>query len=181
MLRIIAGKYGGRKIEQPSLDITRSTTDRIREAIFSSIQFDLNGAIVLDLFSGSGAFAFESVSRGAMKAIAVEKDRKAANIISKNKTMLGANNIDIFRMDARTFIESKKGTKFDFIFLDPPYKEIELYNETLSQILKAEILSNTGYIIIETIMPKNINIPKDFMIQRSKKYGKISVLLISNV
>ncbi len=181
MLRIIAGKYGGRQLEQPSLDTTRATTDRIREAVFSSIQFDIEGAIVLDLFSGSGAFSFESVSRGAMKAIAIEKDRKAASIIEFNKSTISANNVDIFKMDAISYIKSKAGAKFDFIFVDPPYEETELYNETLKSIKASDLLNSNGYIILETDDPKKLDIPEGFMIQRSKKYGKVTVLFISNI
>ncbi|TCG10500.1 16S rRNA (guanine(966)-N(2))-methyltransferase RsmD [Mycoplasma todarodis] len=181
MLRIIAGKYGGRQLEQPSLDTTRATTDRIREAIFSSIQFDIEGAIVLDLFSGSGAFSFESVSRGAMKSIAIEKDRKAASVIEHNKQTLKITNVDIFKMDALSYIKSKAGAKFNFIFVDPPYEDTELYNETLSAIKSSDLLGQNGYIILETDDPKKIVIPEGYMVQRTKKYGKISVLFISNI
>ncbi len=181
MLRIIAGKYGGRKLEQPSLETTRATTDRIREAIFSSIQFNIDGALVLDLFSGSGAFAFESVSRGAMKSIAIEKDPKAAKVIEYNKQTINANNVDIFRMDAISYIKSKSGAKFDFIFVDPPYEEIKLYNETLNNIKTSELMANSGYIILETDSPHKIKLPEGFMIQKNKKYGKVHVLFISNI
>ncbi|NQZ28896.1 MAG: 16S rRNA (guanine(966)-N(2))-methyltransferase RsmD [Mycoplasmatales bacterium] len=181
MLRIIAGKYGGRQLEQPCLDTTRATTDRIREAIFSSIQFDIKDAIVLDLFSGSGAFSFESVSRGAMKAIAIEKDKKAAEIIQYNKNNISAHNVDIFKMDAISYIKSKVGTKFDFIFVDPPYEQTQLYNETLTNVKSSNLLSSNGYIILETNDPKKIEIPEGFMIQKSKKYGKVTVLFISNI
>ncbi|CAM9153696.1 16S rRNA (guanine(966)-N(2))-methyltransferase RsmD [Mycoplasma marinum] len=181
MLRIISGKYGGRQIEQPEMEITRATTDRIREAIFSSIQFDVPNSLVLDLFSGSGAFALEAVSRGAMKAIAIEKNSKAINIIKSNKDLLKINNMDIIKTDAISYVKSKSGAKFNLIFMDPPYEEIDLYNQTLEEIKKSNLLATNGYIILETDRAAELIIPDKFMIQKSKKYGKISVLLISNV
>ncbi len=181
MLRIIAGEYRGRKIEQPDLNITRPTMDRVREAVFSSIQFKLEKAIVLDLFAGSGVFSFESVSRGAMKSIAVENNLKAINVITKNKEILNAKNVEIVNADAIRFLDMKKGAKFKFIFMDPPFSEMNLYNEALEKIVKNNLLESTGYIILETNNVQEVKIPKTLMIQKSKKYGKIDILLISNV
>ena len=84
MLRIIAGKYRSRILEQPPLSITRPTIDRAREALFNIIQNDIENSVVLDCFAGSGAFCFEAVSRGATKAIAIEKNPIAFAIIQKN-------------------------------------------------------------------------------------------------
>ncbi len=181
MIRIIAGKYGGRKINQPSLEITRPTIDRIREAIFSSIQFKIQDAIVLDLFSGSGAFSFEAVSRGAMKSIAVDNNRKVIEVIKNNRDLLSAKNVDVINGDAIKYTASKKGTKFNLIFIDPPYEMIDLYNEALREISSGGLLIENGYIIVETDNPESILIPNGYMIQKNKKYGKISILLISKV
>ncbi|TNK82019.1 16S rRNA (guanine(966)-N(2))-methyltransferase RsmD [Mycoplasmopsis pullorum] len=178
MLRIISGKYGGRKINQPSEQITRPTTDKVREAVFSSIHFNLEDSIVLDLFSGSGAWSIEAVSRGAMKAIAVEKNRSAFSIIKSNLELLKINNIDLYNEDANRFLDSKKGIEVDFIFMDAPYVEYELINTLLNKIKEYKTLKSNGVIIIETDNPDLISLPKDFIIQKQKKYGKIHILYI---
>ncbi|MCP4336763.1 MAG: 16S rRNA (guanine(966)-N(2))-methyltransferase RsmD [Mycoplasma sp.] len=181
MLRIISGEYKGRKIEQPDLKITRPTIDRVREAIFSSIQFKLKNSIILDLFAGSAAFSIEAISRGAMKSIAVENNRQALKVIENNKKKLGISNLIIINRDAVQYTKYTSGVKFDFIFMDPPFKEYDLYNKTLQNIFQNNLLNNNGYIIIETNNKDKIEIPKGYMIQKNKKYGKKDVLLISKI
>lgn len=180
MLRVIAGKYKGLKINQPSLEITRPTSDRTREAIFSSIQFNIKGSVVLDLFAGSGANSIEAVSRGAIKAFAVEKNKEAFKIIDANIKKLEIDNIVINKNDVINFLNSNTGIKFDFIFLDPPYNEYNLLNLTLEKLKKGDFLKTTGLILCETDNPKRINLPKDFVIQKEKKYGKAHILAIAN-
>lgn len=180
MIRVISGKYRGLKLEQPPLEITRPTTDRTREAVFSSIQFDIKDSIILDLFAGSGANAIEAVSRGAMKAFVVEKNKEAANVIRKNIDNLGIKNISSYTSDVLSFLVSNRGMKFDFIFMDPPYIDYELYNETLTKLKKGCFLKTTGLIICETDNPNKINIPDGFVIQKHKKYGKAHILAIAN-
>ncbi len=181
MLRIIGGIHRSRKIEQPSREITRPTTDRVKEAIFSSIQFKIKNAIILDLFSGSGSLALEAVSRGAMKAYCVDNSSDAIDVIKHNKELLNMNNVEVIKQDAISFVRNKKGTNFDFIFIDPPFQETNLYTKTLAEIEKCNLLSPTGLIILETDNPKEIIIPKNLMIQKTKEYGKITILLISKM
>lgn len=94
--------------------------DKVREAIFSSIRMQIEGKIALDLFAGSGSMAIESVSNYAMKAVAVEKDKEAIKVIYENINSLQINNIDVFNMNALSFLKSKTGRIFDYIFVDPP-------------------------------------------------------------
>ncbi|WP_027120389.1 16S rRNA (guanine(966)-N(2))-methyltransferase RsmD [Mycoplasmopsis lipofaciens] len=179
MLRIISGKYRSRKIEQPDLEFTRPTTDRIREAIFSSIRQNIENKIILDLFSGSGAISFEAISNYCMKAIAVDNNNNAINIIKKNASILKANNIDIVKMDALQYLQNSTGRKFDYIFLDPPYDQYELLNNALQQIKINKYLNKNGLIIVETNDKSKIKIPDKFLIQKEKQYGKIFILFIS--
>lgn len=179
MIRIIAGKYGKRQIKQPPSSITRPTMDKVREAVFSSIQFDLEGKIVLDLFSGSGAWSIESVSRYALKAIAVEIDIRAYKIIKENIENLNINNIDVYHTDALKFLQNSKGRKFDFIFFDPPFKEINVTNECLKTIKKNRILGEFGKIILETNAPEKIIIPEGMIIKKKKEYGEVTIMFIS--
>ena len=138
---------------------------------------------MLDLFSGSGAMAIEAVSRGAMKSVCVDNSQEAISIIKDNIKKLSINNIDIHNQDALDFLISKKGTKYDLIFLDPPYKNVDLLNEVL-QILSNEFyLSKYGQIIIETQEDNflNIKIPKKIIIDKVKKYGKTTIIFINNI
>ncbi len=180
MLRVIAGKYRGRHLEQPPLGITRPTTDRAKEAIFSSIHFKLEGALVLDVFSGSGSLSIEAVSRGAMKAFAVEQNKKAVEVIEHNVAKLEIPNISIIKRNAIDFLKSSAGTKYDFIFMDPPYKEPQLANDALQAIAQNGILKDLGLIVLETSKPSEIKIPEGLTIQKEKKYGKASILLLAN-
>ncbi|CAC13861.1 DNA METHYLASE [Mycoplasmopsis pulmonis] len=172
MLRIIAGKYRHRLIKIPSSKTTRPTIDRMREANFSSIHFEIENKIFLDLFAGSGANPIEAVSRGALKSIAVEKDHEAFKILKQNVQLLGIENMDLYNMDALDFLERKKGIEVDFIYLDPPFKDVALLNECLEKIAKYKMLEKNGKIIIETLVEANIKIPKNFVIVKSKKYNQ---------
>lgn len=180
MLRVVAGKYRGRKLEQPPLNITRPTMDRVKESIFNMIQFDIKGAIVLDLFAGSGSLSIEAVSRDAMKAIAVDKSKEAINIINGNIESIGINNISVIKADVISYVHSMKGAKFDFIFMDPPFADFEIYKSTFEAILSAKILKDTGLIILETKDPKKIHIPEGFVVQKQRKYGISTVMMLAN-
>ena len=180
MLRVISGKYRGRKLVEPFGENTRPTMDRIKEAIFSSIHFGLEGTIVLDLFSGSGSMAIESVSRGAMKAFAIDNDKNAMKAIKENIETLEINNIKELKSDSISFLKSMSGTKFDYIFVDPPYEKTELYNNSLNEIAKGKMLKELGNIIVETNSPRDIVIPNGLTIQKEKKYGKTTILYIAN-
>jgi 16S rRNA (guanine966-N2)-methyltransferase len=183
MLRIIAGKYRKSLLDQPDIKITRSTTDRVRESIFNIIQYEIEESIVLDLFSGSGAMAIESISRGAMKAVCVDNSKDAINIINKNVEKLSIKNIDIFGQDAKNFLIAKKGTKYDFIFLDPPYKNIILLNEILVLLAQESFLNKYGQIIIETQEDNfsEILIPEKLIIDKVKNYGKTMIIFLNNI
>lgn len=123
MTRIIAGRYGGRRIQTPPGDGTRPTSDRVREAMFSSIQSELGGfedLRVLDLFAGSGALGLEALSRGAAFAEFVESNAKAAAVIKRNLADLGASGT-VTRTSAEKYVVRPATEPFGLIFLDPPY------------------------------------------------------------
>ena len=179
MLRVIAGKYGGRLLDQPELKITRATTDRAKEAIFSSFQFKLPDSIFLDLFSGSGSIAIEAVSRGAMKSVAIESNEKAIAVIKKNLGTLKINNVSVVRTTVESYLSSAKGMKFDFIYMDPPYDSRD-YNSLIQLIKDKEILSQEGYLLIETSKPWELEIPEGFVKSKVRRYGKSSIVIITN-
>ncbi len=124
MTRIVAGEFGGRQIKTPPGDGTRPTTDRVREAMFSSLQSELSGfdgLRVLDLFAGSGALGLEALSRGAVAADFVESDSRVAGVIKRNIADLGAANATVLRTTVERFVRVPPPEPYDLIFLDPPY------------------------------------------------------------
>ncbi|MGL5617601.1 MAG: 16S rRNA (guanine(966)-N(2))-methyltransferase RsmD [Metamycoplasmataceae bacterium] len=183
MLRIIAGKYRKLLLDQPDIKITRSTTDRVRESIFNCLQNQVEGSIVLDLFSGSGAMAIESVSRGAMKSICVDNSKESISVIQNNLNKLFIKNVDIYHLDALSFLSSKKGTRYDLIFLDPPYNDVNLLNNVLEILARDLFLNKYGQIIIETQEDNflQIKIPKTLIIDKVKNYGKTMIIFINNI
>ena len=122
-MRVIAGEFKGRNLNTlDGLDV-RPTTNKVKEAIFSSIQFQIEGRSFLDLFAGSGQMGIEAVSRGAKSVVFVEENRKAFSVIKENIKMLNSpNNVNLLNISAESFLLSCKD-KFDIAFLDPPYKD----------------------------------------------------------
>lgn len=178
MLRIIAGKYRSRILEQPPLSITRPTIDRAREALFNIIQNNIENSVVLDCFAGSGAFCFEAVSRGATKAIAIEKNPIAFAIIQKNLEKLNINNMEVKNMDSLNYLEHAKNIQFDFIYLDPPYK-LDVLKQCLYLIAKNQLLKKYGKIIIETNIDTTIDTPNELIIIDERIYGKTKFIFIN--
>ncbi|MCW2800730.1 MAG: rsmD [Aeromicrobium sp.] len=124
MTRIVAGEYGGRRLQTPPGDGTRPTTDRVREAMFSSLQSELGGFAnlrVLDLFAGSGALGLEALSRGAAAADFVESDTRVAGVIKRNIADLGCAGATVLRTTVERFLRVPPREAYDLVFLDPPY------------------------------------------------------------
>jgi 16S rRNA (guanine966-N2)-methyltransferase len=121
-LRIVAGKWRGRRIEAPSGPDVRPTLDRVREAWMSILQPDIPGARVLDLFAGSGALGLEALSRGATTVELVEKSIRSIKAITQNVEALGAGDeVTITRSDAILYARKLEAGAFDVAFADPPY------------------------------------------------------------
>ena len=121
-MRIVAGRWRGRRISAPSGSHVRPTLDRVREAWMSILQLDLPNARVLDLYAGSGALGLEALSRGAARADFVEKNPKSLRILEQNIEALGAADlVTIHRRSALPFAESLGALDYDVVFADPPY------------------------------------------------------------
>jgi 16S rRNA (guanine966-N2)-methyltransferase len=121
-MRVIGGVARGRLIAAPAGRGVRPTSDRVREALFSSLSRALPGARVLDLFAGSGALGIEALSRGATSAVFVERDRRAAAAVEDNLRRTGLGPATVVRGDARRFCAEYRGAPFDIVFCDPPYR-----------------------------------------------------------
>ena len=172
-MRVISGKARGVTLKTPEGILTRPTIDRVKEALFSIINFDIPTSHVLDLFGGTGQLGIEALSRGAKSAVFVDQREDACKLIKENlrRTKL-EQDAKVVRMDYLDYLKRCK-EKFDIIFLDPPYAEVFLEN-ALKCITEIDILQSGGIIVAERPLGKDL--PWDFEgYTRSKdyKYGKV--------
>ncbi len=177
-VRIIAGKYGSVRIHSPGGRNVRPTTDRVREAIFSILGEDVVGVSVLDLFAGSGAMGLEALSRGASKAIFVEKSKKAASVIFRNIKDLGIERevFEVVICDSLDYLKKafRKGNRYGLVFIDPPY-ESSLGNEALDFFDHFPLLEEGGILVCEFKRGRALTIPAGISVFKEKVYGDSSV------
>ncbi len=171
-MRVITGKARGVQLKTPEGMFTRPTADRVKEALFSIINFDIPNAAVLDLFGGTGQLGIEALSRGAKSTVFVDAREDACKLIRENlkRTKLEQGS-RVIRGDYLDYLKRCR-EKFDIIFLDPPYAEVFLEN-ALKQITEIDILETNGIIVTERPLEKEL--PWEFEgYQRSRdyKYGK---------
>lgn len=171
-MRVITGSARGMKLETLSgLDV-RPTTDQVKESIFSIIQFEIEGARVLDLFAGSGQLGIEALSRGAHSAVFVDKNRKAVDVVNANLSHTKLSDAIVKNEDSLGFLRLTKDT-FDIAFLDPPY-EAGLVLEALPLLVPH--MSDGGVIVCETsrdeVLPEEV---LDFYMKKDYKYGKVKL------
>ena len=121
-VRIIAGKWRGRKLSLAAAETLRPTSDRVRETLFNWLAPYLHGARCLDLFAGTGSLGFEALSRGAQSSTLVDVNLAMVQSLKHHAEMLGADNVDIFNVDAATFLRDLRPYRFDIVFLDPPFQ-----------------------------------------------------------
>ena len=172
-MRVITGKARGVQLKTPDGMQTRPTADRVKEALFSIINFDIPGAEVLDLFGGTGQLGIEALSRGAKSAVFVDQSEQACRLIRENlkRTKL-EQQARVVRGDYMDYL-SRCRESYDIILLDPPYAEVFLEN-ALKRITEIDILRSGGIIVAERPLEKEL--PWEFEgYTRSKdyKYGKI--------
>lgn len=149
MMRIITGSARGVKLETLEGDATRPTTERVKEALFSMLQFDLEGREVLDLFAGSGQLGLEALSRGAAGAVFVDESRKAADVVLANaKKARLSDRCRVTAMDYKSYLRGRLARTFDIVFLDPPYASGFLA-DALRVLSKGELLSHGALIACE--------------------------------
>lgn len=172
-MRVITGSARGRKLDYIRSPEVRPTTDRVKESVFSIIQFEVPGAVVLDLFAGSGQMGIEALSRGADLAVFVDDGREPQRIIRANLQSTGlASKSRVVSMDAKSFLTGTKD-RFDIAFLDPPYHH-HLLNEILPLLVGK--MKKNGVILCEH--RKGEDLPDQVVDFRKKKqynYGKISI------
>lgn len=172
-MRVITGTARGRVLKTLEGDDVRPTTDRVKEAIFSIIQFEIEGRQVLDMFAGSGQLGIEALSRGAAYATFTDMNKDAVNIVKQNLLSTGLHrNSAVLQTDAITFLKGSK-KKFDIIFMDPPYSK-GILQQALPYAEKS--VNDGGVIICEhpygEEMPQKVG---RFAIYREYKYSKLAI------
>jgi 16S rRNA (guanine(966)-N(2))-methyltransferase RsmD len=174
-MRVITGKARGIQLKTPDGLQTRPTSDRVKEALFSIIQFDVPGRRVLDLFGGTGQLGIEALSRGATGAVFVDAGDKACSLIRENLRRCKMDkDAQIIRSDYLQYLQTSRD-KFGIVFLDPPYAEVFLEN-ALKKITEIDILESGGIIVAERPVGKDL--PWDFTgYSRSKDYKYGNTLL----
>ena len=181
-MRIISGKARGTKLYTLEGENTRPTLDRVKESIFNIIQGKIEGAKILDLFSGSGAIGLEFLSRGAESAILCDKSKEAVNIIKKNieKTHM-EKKAQVINTNFENCLEKLKNEQFDIIYLDPPYAT-DYISKSLEKILQLNIAKEESQIIIETDDEERIEKEienLDVEIVDKRKYGRATIIFLS--
>ena len=168
-MRIIAGSRKGARIVAPRGSDTRPTPDRVREAAFNLIG-PLDGARVLDLYAGSGALGLEALSRGAARATFVELDREAVRAIERNLEKLDLTGAEIARIDAiaRVSSDARKGSRYDLVLIDPPYR---MLNDALTRLAPhlAGIVAPDGIVVVESDAREEPELP--LRLRTSRRYG----------
>ena len=163
-MRVIAGKYGSRRLQSLRGTALRPSSDRLRETLFNILGPAIEGAVLVDLFAGSGAVGIEALSRGAWGAVFVENHAAGAALISRNLASLGipmaaqiasrktfAGSAEILRMDAMDALErlAEGGARVEFVFADPPYANRRAYQDILVFLGESELLVRSGRFIAE--------------------------------
>jgi 16S rRNA (guanine966-N2)-methyltransferase len=177
-LRLIGGKWRGRKIEFPSLPGLRPTQDRIRETVFNWLSPFISDALCLDLFAGSGALGFEAISRGAKHVVMVDQSNLVAAALKKNRQHLGAENIEIISATVPTETAGITRAHFDIIFLDPPF------NKNLIQVcidwLAQENLVKSGTVIYleHEINHAPLKLPANWHMHKEKQTNSLVYALV---
>lgn len=178
-MRIIGGNYKSKKLLLPNDKITRPLKDLVKESIFNLIQhsnkinINIKNSLILDLFSGSGSFGIECLSREAQKVVFIENYPEIIKILEKNlKSLKDTNNYKVIKKNCFDFFKSEKklDLKFDIIFMDPPFKELKI-NEIIEAIKKQSLLKKNGIIILHRHKKDSVELSQKINIFEERFYG----------
>ena len=178
-LRVIGGRWRGRKLTVLDSEGLRPTPSRVRETLFNWLQFSLSGANCLDLFAGTGALGLEAASRGVEKVTLVEFNTGIAEQLSKNCQQLGADNYQLVNKDAVSFLSGDQD-QYDIVFIDPPY-ELGVWSEIAEQLVSQDCLSLNALIYVEyPITAIKPSLPSKWQLIKEKKAGGVNYCLFKN-
>ena len=173
-MRVITGSARGRILKELQGMETRPTTGKVKESIFSIIQFDIEGRRILDLFAGTGQLGIEALSRGAKQCVFIDRRSDAVKLIRENLEVCGLSDRAVVRSgDAMSYLKS--GEKFDIIFLDPPYAS-GLLVKALEDIAAFDICREHGIIVAESAVETELPaLAPPYALYRQYRYGKIKL------
>ena len=177
-VRIIAGRWKGRKLPVVQKDDVRPTPNRVRETLFNWLQGNIQGSHCLDLFAGSGALGFESASREASLVTVVDNDHAVIELLKKQIELFDASKINLVCDDGIKYL-SKTEQKFDIIYLDPPFSKFDL-NQLLAQLENVKILKPQALVYVESPpdeLPQNL--PSGWQWWRQSKASQVAFGLIA--
>lgn len=179
VLRIIAGKWRGRKIHFPDVESLRPTPDRIRETLFNWLQNEIGDSRCLDLFSGSGALGFEAASRGAYHVDLIELDNQATRQLQENCQQLSAEQCHVIKSTAQSFL-TVTSQQYDVAFIDPPF-QANLWTEIADLLVKNKILVDNARIYLECPKKQDLpTLPQQWQLLKEKTAGDVRYCLFSN-
>ncbi len=181
-MRIISGTSRGRKLVTPRNRSLRPTSDRVKESIFNILGGEIEGKLVLDLFSGTGNLGIEALSRGAKKVVFVEKGRPALGLIQRNVAQFGfEDRSEVLPIDANRAIGilEQRGRTFDLIFMDPPYEK-GLIEETLLQLNSHPIYHRDSLLVIEHHRRELLSpVPQGWDLVRQRRMGETVISFLA--
>lgn len=175
-MRVIAGKARGKRLKAPPGDTTRPVTDMIKEALFNVWNERLEGAAFLDLFAGSGSMGIEALSRGARSVIFIDNSAAAVGVIKDNlMNCKMTEGFEVYRNDVFRAINilQTRDSKFDLIYVDPPFTQEAIFDRVIKILDQAEILARNGIMVIRTFRKKSLPECLDHLFEyRKKEYGE---------
>lgn len=177
-MRIISGKYKGRRFKELNIETTRPTMDRVKESLFGMIQDYISSSFVLDLFAGSGALGLEALSNGADFVYFNDQNIKCVNYIKGITKELDVSNVSFLNKDYKEVLKTLKNNnvKLDIIFLDPPYK-LNIFEEIFLLVKEYSLLNDKGIIVCESTNYFETNIYKKI---KDRKYGDKYIVIYKN-
>jgi 16S rRNA (guanine966-N2)-methyltransferase len=172
-LRIIGGEWGSRRLTFPDAPGLRPTPDRVRETLFNWLATHIEGARVLDVFTGSGALYLEALSRGAGMALALDNNAEALASLRRNLDMLGCAVGQVSHTDSLRYLETQTPAQFDLVFLDPPFHQ-NLLPAACALLEARQWLAESAWIYTESeISPSSVGLPGNWRLHREKKAGQV--------
>ena len=181
-MRVISGKYKGKRINGYDIDGTRPTMDRVKESMFGTIQDYIKDSVVLDLFAGSGNLGIEALSNGALKGYFVDNNKKVIDIIKKNIDEIGIKEENyLLHMDYKEALHyfSDNNIQFNIIFVDPPYK-MKIGQEIIDYVTDNDMLLENGILVVEC-QEDSFNINNKLKVIKDKKYGDKKVYIFQKL
>ncbi len=175
-VRIIGGRWRGRKLPVAEIDGLRPTGDRIRETLFNWLMTDTPGARALDLFSGAGSLGLESLSRGAIELLMIERHPKAARQLRDNLKSLNAQGASVIEGDAISWLKQSAPQPFDLVFIDPPFSQ-NLWQASFDKLEAGGYLHSGSAIYVECERNNSLCTPPNWHLHRDKTAGNVSFRL----